>query len=124
RVNLERPLAANARLGGHFVQGHVDGMGHVSARRQDGDTLWMEFRFPKELGPYFVEKGSVAVDGISLTISAVRGDCFEVAVIPFTLEHTNLGRAAVGDPVNLECDVLAKYLRRFMEFTRDPASVG
>ncbi|MBI1745797.1 MAG: riboflavin synthase [Acidobacteria bacterium] len=126
RVNLERPLAASARLGGHFVQGHVDGMGKLTGRRQEGDTLWMEFEFPKELGAYFVEKGSVAVDGVSLTIAAIRLGSFAVAIIPFTAAHTNLGPMAIGDPVNLECDILAKYLRRFMDtqFHAHPALAG
>lgn len=115
KVNLERPLATNARLGGHFVQGHVDGVGKVAGVRQEGETLWMAFGFPEDLAPYFVEKGSVAIDGVSLTIASLHEDRFEIAVIPFTAEHTNLGRATVGDPVNLECDILAKYLRRFMD---------
>jgi riboflavin synthase len=119
-VNLERPLAANGRLDGHFVQGHVDGVGRIASRRKEADTVTVGVAYPPELAPYFVEKGSVAVDGISLTIAALSQASFEVAIIPFTLEHTNLKKAQPGDPVNLEADILAKYIRRFLD-TQAPA---
>jgi riboflavin synthase len=109
-VNLERPVTLATRLGGHLVQGHVDGVGTVESLEEG--TL--SVRTPEELLRYLVEKGSVAVDGISLTISALDGDCFEVALIPHTLAVTTLGRAKPGDPVNLEVDVMAKYVERLL----------
>ena len=109
-VNLERPVTLATRLGGHLVQGHVDGVGTVESLEEG--TL--SVRVPEELLRYLVEKGSVAVDGVSLTVSALDGDCFEVALIPHTLAVTTLGRAEPGDPVNLEVDVMAKYAERLL----------
>jgi riboflavin synthase len=119
-VNLERPVAADGRFGGHVVQGHVDGVGELVAADAlpDGSTR-MRFRMPELLTRYVVEKGSIAVDGISLTVAAVGDDAFEVAVIPHTLEVTTLGARAVGDPVNLEVDVLAKYVERLVATSPD-----
>jgi riboflavin synthase len=118
RVNLERAVRADARLDGHVVQGHVDGTG-VVVSRTPGDA-WESVRFglPVELARFVAEKGSIAVDGVSLTVAAVGPDWFEVGLIPETLRATTLGARAAGDPVNLEVDVLAKYVARLMEATR------
>jgi riboflavin synthase len=110
RVNLERPLLPTSRLGGHFVQGHVDGIARVTSIHADGRFALYEFRFPSELRHYIVEKGSIAVDGISLTVAKLDKHSFQVAIIPHTLNNTNLPERQVGDSVNLECDILAKYV--------------
>jgi riboflavin synthase len=115
RVNLERPLRADSRVGGHFVQGHVDGVGYVEEVRTDGDCHWLTVSFPRALAPYLVRKGSVAVDGISLTVADLRPDQFDVQLVPFTLEHTTLRGVRVRQPVNLECDMLGKYVIRAVE---------
>lgn len=114
RVNLERALAVGARLGGHFVQGHVDGVGTVDLIDRSGDWVDMWFRVPPEMTRLMVPKGSIAVDGISLTLVNVEADRFSVALIPHTLEVTTLGCRQVGDTVNLELDVLGKYVARLM----------
>lgn len=111
-VNLERPLAANGRLSGHFVQGHVDGTARIAGLREDGDSLRVRIAPPPDLMRYVVEKGSVAVDGISLTIAACDERGFEVALIPHTRAVTTLGLRAEGDTVNLEVDILAKYVEK------------
>jgi riboflavin synthase len=109
-VNLELPVKPSDRLGGHFVQGHVDAVSEVVARRVKGDDAVMTFRLPEALEGQVVEKGSVAIDGVSLTVMAVKGATFSVALIPHTLAVTTLGRRAPGDHVNLEGDILAKYV--------------
>jgi riboflavin synthase len=116
-VNLERSMRADARIGGHFVQGHVDGTGRIEAVRQEGDAWRVSVGFPDDLSRFLVVKGSIAVDGISLTIASVApaGNRFDVQIIPFTWQHTNLQRARVGDRVNLECDILGKYVARALE---------
>lgn len=114
-VNLERPLRADARLGGHFVQGHVDATGTLEEIRQDGDSYWVTIRFPPLLAPYIVRKGSIAIDGISLTVAGLDEHLLDVQIIPFTWEHTNLHALAPGDGVNLECDILGKYVVRVAE---------
>ena len=111
-VNLELPLRAADRLGGHFVQGHVDGVAHVRDTREDGFARVVTFDAPPALLRYIVEKGSIAVDGVSLTVSAVDEESFAVSLIPETLERTTLGTAEPGRPVNLEVDVLAKYVEK------------
>jgi riboflavin synthase len=113
-VNLELPLRADDRLGGHFVQGHVDGMGTVRDAHEDGFARTVTFAAPGEVLRYVVEKGSIAVDGVSLTVTAVDEESFSVALIPETLERTTLGAAGPGTPVNLEVDVLAKYVERLV----------
>jgi riboflavin synthase len=113
-VNLELPLRASDRLGGHVVQGHVDGLGSVAAVQDDGFARRVEIEAPGELLRYVVEKGSVAVDGISLTVAKLSSRSFTVSLIPETLERTNLGTAQPGRRVNLEVDVLAKYVERLM----------
>ncbi|GAB3075158.1 riboflavin synthase [Corynebacterium aquatimens] len=114
QVNLERALAAGARLGGHIVQGHVDGVGVLLAR--ESTTHWDVLRFflPKDLSRYVVEKGSIAVNGTSLTVSAVGEDFFEVSLIPTTLAETTFGELSDGEPVNLEVDVVAKYVEKMV----------
>jgi riboflavin synthase len=114
-VNLERPLRADSRLGGHFVQGHVDGVGRIDAITPAADFQWVSVRFPAELAPYLILKGSIAVDGISLTVARLHADRFEVQVVPFTLEHTNLSAAHSDDQVNLECDMIGKYVVRAVD---------
>jgi riboflavin synthase len=119
-VNLERAAAVNSRLGGHIVQGHVDGTGAVISRSPSEHWEVVRIALPREIARYVVEKGSITVDGISLTVSALgdeprgRDDWFEVSLIPTTLALTTLGRAAVGTPVNLEVDVIAKYVERLL----------
>lgn len=114
-LNLERPLRADGRFGGHFVQGHVDAIGRIEDLRPDADFHWLTVSFPAQLAALLVNKGSVAVDGISLTVASLHGDRFVVQVVPYTMEHTNLGRARVHDPVNLECDMVGKYVARAAE---------
>ena len=118
RVNLERAVRADSRLDGHVVQGHVDGTGVVLARTAGDAWDTVRFGLPAELARFVAEKGSVAVDGVSLTVTAVGPDWFEVGLIPETLRATTLGARAVGDQVNLEVDVLAKYVARLMEVGR------
>ena len=113
-VNLERPLRLDGRLGGHMVQGHVDGTGTISERRAGERWDVVRISIPPPLARYVAEKGSIAVDGISLTISALGGDWIEVSMIPETLARTTLGRKQPGDPVNLEVDVIAKYVERLL----------
>ena len=114
-VNLERPLRADSRFGGHFVQGHVDGAGKLDSKIPGGEGCVMSFCFPRELARYLVTKGSIAVDGISLTIASLEEENFAVAVIPHTLEVTNLKTLNPGDDVNLEVDILGKYFERFFQ---------
>jgi len=114
RVNLELSLRASDRLGGHIVQGHVDGLGAVLDARDDGFARLVSIGAPPELLRYVVEKGSIAVNGVSLTVVAVREDRFSVSLIPETLERTTLGAAAPGTPVNLEVDVVAKYVEKLV----------
>jgi riboflavin synthase len=121
RINLERPLRADARLGGHFVQGHVDATGEIAGIAQEGEFYRVEVGFPADLAPYFIPKGSVAVDGISLTIAELRPRRFDVQIIPHTWTHTTLSTARVGDTVNLECDLIGKYVVRLAALTQDPA---
>ncbi|OBF95300.1 riboflavin synthase subunit alpha [Mycobacterium sp. 852002-51152_SCH6134967] len=114
RVNLERAVAVNSRLGGHIVQGHVDGTGHVIARPPSDRWVVVRIALPTALSRYVVEKGSITVDGVSLTVSGLGHDWFEVSLIPTTLDLTTLGRAEVGTLVNLEADVIAKYVERLL----------
>jgi len=115
RVNLERPLMLQTRLSGHIVQGHVDGTGVLEALRELGDGNWeLEVRVPQDLDRFLVYKGSIAIDGISLTIASVSDGLVRVAIIPHTYEVTNLGSRKVGDRVNIECDVLAKHVDKLL----------
>ena len=113
-VNLERPMRADGRFDGHIVQGHVDGVGEILALERSGEAAEMSVAVPPHLERYLVEKGSIAVDGISLTVAGLRPRGFSVAVIPYTLDHTNLRAARPGDRVNLEIDVIAKYVERLI----------
>lgn len=121
-VNLERPLAANARLGGHFVQGHVDGTGRVTRLAREGDNWWLSVSVPDDLLHYVAEKGSIAIDGISLTVARWHDGVADVAVIPFTYEHTNVHSLTPGDAVNIECDILAKYVESLIGARKVPAA--
>jgi riboflavin synthase len=114
-LNLERPLRADSRLGGHFVQGHVDAIGHIEDLRDAADFHWLTIGFPSQLAPFLVPKGSIAVDGISLTVAGLGTDRFDVQVVPYTMSHTNLGRAEIRDRVNLEVDMVGKYVVRAAE---------
>ena len=114
-VNLERAMSLNRRFGGHIVQGHVDGVGEVLDVRPEGDAGIWEFGAPEEVLRYTVEKGSVCVDGISLTVVSVRENSFTVSILPQTLAHTNLEELEAGDRVNLEADVIGKYVERLLE---------
>lgn len=113
-VNLERALSAGARMGGHFVQGHVDGVGRVHSVKPQGEFALWRFQAPPEVARYLVSKGSIAIDGISLTVVDPVGDTFDVAVIPATLQKTTLANRRAGDPVNMEADMLAKHIFQFM----------
>jgi riboflavin synthase len=114
-VNLERALPATGRLGGHIVQGHVDGVATLLSRAPGERTDVLRFSLPPDLARFVVEKGSIAVDGVSLTVAEVDPDAFTVALIPTTLAHTTLGMRAAGDSVNIEVDVVAKYVQRLTE---------
>ena len=114
-VNLERALLASDRMGGHIVQGHVDGTGRIMSTKRDGDSTIFRIRVPKRLNRYIVEKGFVAVDGISLTVVKIGASSFTLAVIPYTLKNTNLAALSVGDRVNLETDILAKYVESLLD---------
>lgn len=117
RVNLERPLRVGDRLGGHFVQGHVDGVGTVTATDEQGDTLFLTITPPADLRPLIAAKGSVAVDGVSLTVVDTPGDRFRVAIIPHTRRATTLGSVHPGARVNIEVDIIARYVARLLETT-------
>lgn len=119
-VNLERALPAAGRLGGHFVQGHVDGVGEVATIERDGEWTTIWFRVPEHLTAQMVPKGSITVDGVSLTLVNVERDRFSVALIPHTLSVTTLGTRRVGDAVNIETDILGKYVQKFLSLQREP----
>lgn len=121
-VNLERPLRPDGRLGGHFVLGHVDAVGRIDEVRAEADFHRVRFRFPPRLQPLIVEKGSIAVDGVSLTVVAPGRDRFDAQVIPHTWTHTNFRAAAAGVAVNLECDIIGKYVLRAVENVRGGAA--
>ncbi len=119
-VNLERPLAAGARLGGHFVQGHVDGIARVTRLAPEGDNWWLSVRVPENLRGYVAEKGSIALDGISLTVARWQDGIADIAIIPFTYEHTNVRAMVPGDAINVETDILAKYIESLLEARKAP----
>ena len=119
RVNLERSMRADGRVGGHFVQGHVDGTGFVEEVRPDGDSHWLTISFDPSLAPYLIRKGSIAVDGVSLTIAGLGENVFDVMIIPFTWGNTALSMVAVGNRVNIECDMIGKYVARSLELAED-----
>jgi riboflavin synthase len=115
RVNLERSMRADARFGGHFVQGHVDGVGRLVSVRDDGEAHWLTVAYPTDLAACFVRKGSIAVNGISLTIADLRDGELDIMIIPFTWAHTALPSAQPGEPMNLEADVIGKYVARALD---------
>jgi riboflavin synthase len=118
RINLERALKAGDELGGHIVSGHVDGVGRIAAMHEDGASRRFTIEVPADVAPYIASKGSVALDGISLTVNEVEENLFGINIIPHTLTHTTLGAKKPGDRVNLEIDVVARYVARLMEFRR------
>lgn len=118
-VNLERPLKAEGRFDGHFVLGHVDGVGVIEEIRAEGESHWLTIGFPPALAPLFIRKGSVTVDGISLTVAGLGERQFDVMVIPFTWTSTTLKALRKGDKVNLECDMIGKYVARAIEVRRN-----
>lgn len=117
-VNLERAMKADGRFGGHFVQGHVDGTGSVEDMREENGTRWIVVGYPDALAPFLIRKGSIAVDGVSLTVARVADARIDLMIIPFTWDHTNLSSLRVGDRVNLECDMLGKYVARAVDVFR------
>jgi len=119
RINLERPMRADGRLGGHFVQGHIDGTAVVEAIRPDGDSHWATFAFDPSLSPYLIRRGSTAVNGVSLTVADLGDASFSVMIIPFTWQHTTFSSLQVDDRVNLECDMIGKYVARSLELTEE-----
>jgi riboflavin synthase len=122
RVNLEQPLTAGKEFGGHFVLGHVDGVGRVTHLRPEGENWWYGVEVPQDFARYIVPKGSITIDGISLTVARWHNHIAEIAVIPYTYEHTNLRDRKQGDAVNLEGDVLGKYIEHHLEAREAPAS--
>jgi len=122
-VNLERALKVGDKLGGHIVNGHVDGVGEVVSKRKQGESVEIKFSVPKKLSKYIVEKGSVAIDGVSLTVNSVRGNEFVVNIIPYTLEATTFGGLRKGSSVNIECDIIGKYVEKFVTGTKEKNSI-
>ena len=118
RVNLERAMAANGRFGGHMVLGHVDGVGAVTSMAAEGEHHWMTVDVPPDLAPLLMLKGSLAVDGISLTIARLHGNHAAFQIVPHTMAHTSLGTLRPGDPVNIECDIIGKYVVQTLNQTR------
>ncbi len=123
-VNLERAMAADGRFGGHIVSGHIDGTGTITRVRRDDNAVWYTVSAPDKLMRLIIEKGSVAVDGISLTVAAVTKDSFQVSVIPHTAEHTVLSEKKAGDVVNLENDIIGKYVQRLMAFEQAESRIS
>jgi riboflavin synthase len=115
QINLEQPLTADKEFGGHFVLGHVDGTGEVAHLRREGESWWYGVQIPEEFARYIVPKGSITIDGISLTVASWHDGIAEIAVIPYTYEHTNIRDRKPGDAVNLEGDILGKYVERYLE---------
>ncbi len=124
KVNLERALTPLTRMGGHIVSGHIDGIGKITSYVREDNAVWVTVETEKSLLKYIVEKGSVAIDGISLTVAYVDETCFKVSVIPHTASQTTLITKAVGDSVNLECDVIAKYVEKLLNVHSDSRSDG
>lgn len=122
-VNLERALKVGDKLGGHIVNGHVDGVGEVVSKRKQGESVEIKFSVPKELSKYIVEKGSVAIDGVSLTVNIVEGREFVVNIIPYTQEATTFGGLRKGGFVNIECDIIGKYVEKFVTGTKEKNSI-
>lgn len=119
KVNLELPITGSTLISGHFVQGHVEGVGRTQPWRRNGADVRLRVSIPKDLQQYCIAKGSIALNGVSLTIAALKRDVVEVALIPYTLEHTNLGELKAGDPVNVETDILGRYVVSLLKNTYD-----
>jgi len=119
QVNLERPMRADGRVGGHFVQGHIDGTGIVEEIRPDGDSHWLTISFDRSLSPYLIRKGSIAVDGVSLTVAGLGSNVFDVMIIPFTWTNTALSSLQVRERVNIECDMIGKYVARAVDLSEE-----
>ncbi|WP_139344952.1 riboflavin synthase [Virgibacillus pantothenticus] len=115
-VNLERAMAANGRFGGHFVSGHVDGVGEIIRKQREQNAIYYDIEIPASLARYVITKGSVAIDGVSLTVFQVKQNCFTISLIPHTASITILGEKEVGDVVNIECDMLIKYVEHLLTF--------
>src|SRR5213594_2069926 len=124
RVNLEQPLTAGKEFGGHFVLGHVDTVGHVAHLTPEGDNWWYGVKVPEEFARYIIPKGSITIDGISLTVARWKSNIVEAAVIPYTYEHTNIRDRKPGDAVNLEGDILGKYVERYLQAREQNASAS
>ena len=120
RVNLEQPMTAGKEFGGHFVLGHVDTIGHVTHLTSEGENWWYGVRVPEDFARYVVPKGSIAIDGISLTVARWHDNVVEIAIIPYTYDHTNIRDLKPGDAVNLEGDILGKYIERYLEARNAP----
>lgn len=114
KVNLERPLRLSDRIDGHLVQGHVDGVGHITVREKKGNSLWYEVKIPEDLVPFIIQKGSIALDGISLTIAGLAGNLAAVSIIPHTASITTIGSRKIGGKVNIEVDMISRYVASFM----------
>ncbi|MDD7185151.1 MAG: riboflavin synthase [Oscillospiraceae bacterium] len=121
-VNLERAMSANGRFGGHIVSGHIDGTGKITNIKKDGNAVWYKISASENIIKYTVEKGSIAIDGISLTVARIEKDNFSVSIIPHTSEETILSEKKVGDTVNLENDIIGKYVERFLNFDKTEKS--
>jgi len=119
KVNLERAMPANGRFGGHIVSGHIDGVGKIAHIEKDDNAVWYAINAPQSIMRYIVEKGSIAIDGISLTIAKVENDSFQVSIIPHTLKETILSDKGVGDIVNLENDIVGKYIEKFVALNKE-----
>jgi riboflavin synthase len=124
QVNLERPMRLNGRIDGHLVLGHVDGMGRIEAIRAGGESHRVAIGFPASLAAFFVQKGSVAVDGVSLTLAALGEGTFDVQIVPYTWMHTTFSALTIGDQVNLECDMIGKYVVRAIDVARGASPGG
>ena len=119
KVNLERAMSINGRFNGHIVTGHIDSTGEIISFKDEGEAIWVEIKVSYELSKYIVYKGSIAIDGISLTIAEVKGESFKVSVIPHSQEETTLTKRKIGDLVNIECDPIGKYVENLLGFNKE-----
>ncbi|MBC8282448.1 MAG: riboflavin synthase [Nitrospinae bacterium] len=124
RVNLERSLTPSSKISGHFVSGHIDQVGEVISIEEKPGEVLLKFSHPPFLSPYIMEKGSIALDGISLTVFNCTDNCFNVSIIPFTWSHTNLNTRKIGDLINIECDMIGKYVYKACETLMNPGATG
>lgn len=119
KVNLERAMSINGRFNGHIVTGHIDSTGEIISFKDEGEAIWVEIKVSYELSKYIVYKGSIAIDGISLTIAEVKGERFKISIIPHSQEETTLTKRKIGDLVNIECDSIGKYVEKLLGFNKD-----